>query len=150
MYSTGQANARPFGQFDKGARGLTISRPGADIRLAVQVSEFSLLLKWKASAGERRPALFISHQDVVDAGPESRWTHPPYGGIIEDGFVWGRGALDVKVTMTAMLEAIDHLLSEGYTPILSLFGITLRGWLKEFIIRPVGYQATGTHWTRLI
>ena len=122
---------QPVGQFDEGTRGSTTFRPATDVRPAVQVSEFSLLLKWKASADERRPALFISHQDVVDAGPESRWTHPPYGGIIEDGFVWGRGALDVKVTMTAMLEAIDHLLSEGYTPTLPFFGITIRGLLEE-------------------
>lgn len=80
----------------------------------MQVSKFSLLLKWQGSDTEKRPALFISHQDVVDAGPENRWTHSPFSGAIADGYVWGRGSLDVKVTLTAMLEAVDHLLSQRY------------------------------------
>lgn len=48
------------------------------------------------------------HMDVVDAGDESRWKHPPYSGAIEDGRVWGRGASDTKGTMAIQL----------YTPIL--------------------------------
>ena len=48
------------------------------------------------------------HMDVVDAGDESRWEHPPYSGAVEGGRIWGRGASDTEGTMAIQL----------YTPIL--------------------------------
>lgn len=55
----------------------------------------------------------MAHYDVVPAptGPGlSNWTHPPFGGVIEAGVVWGRGALDFKVGLMQQLEAISYLL----------------------------------------
>ncbi len=51
------------------------------------------------------PLLIAGHTDVVPAGDESRWTHPPFSGALADGFIWGRGAVDMKnmVTMGAMV-----------------------------------------------
>src|SRR6478672_5149882 len=43
--------------------------------------------------GERPPLLLNAHLDVVEADA-SRWKHPPFGGEIHDGCVWGRGAID--------------------------------------------------------
>ncbi|MGH2544287.1 MAG: M20/M25/M40 family metallo-hydrolase, partial [Ardenticatenaceae bacterium] len=48
-----------------------------------------------AGTGEEEPLLLMSHTDVVPAEPE-RWDHPPFGGEIHDGYIWGRGALDMK------------------------------------------------------
>ncbi|RME48413.1 MAG: M20/M25/M40 family metallo-hydrolase [Chloroflexi bacterium] len=45
--------------------------------------------------GSSRPLLLLGHTDVVYADPDE-WTYPPFGGEIHDGFVWGRGALDMK------------------------------------------------------
>jgi acetylornithine deacetylase/succinyl-diaminopimelate desuccinylase-like protein len=45
--------------------------------------------------GSLPPLLLYTHLDVVPAEPE-RWTHPPFAGDVADGFVWGRGALDMK------------------------------------------------------
>lgn len=45
--------------------------------------------------GSKRPVILLSHIDVVPASPES-WSVPPFSGAIRDGFVWGRGALDMK------------------------------------------------------
>src|SRR5512143_2629975 len=45
--------------------------------------------------GALPPLLLYTHLDVVPAEPE-HWTHPPFSGDIADGFVWGRGALDMK------------------------------------------------------
>jgi len=47
--------------------------------------------------GSERPLLFLSHLDVVPAEPE-QWSHPPFEGVEADGFVWGRGAIDSKLT----------------------------------------------------
>jgi carboxypeptidase PM20D1 len=40
--------------------------------------------------------IFLTHIDVVPEGDITQWTHPPYGGVIADGHVWGRGAIDNK------------------------------------------------------
>jgi acetylornithine deacetylase/succinyl-diaminopimelate desuccinylase-like protein len=45
--------------------------------------------------GSLPPLLLYTHLDVVPAEPE-HWTHPPFAGDVADGFVWGRGALDMK------------------------------------------------------
>lgn len=46
--------------------------------------------------GEAPPVMLSSHLDVVDAGDEAEWEHPPYGGVVADGFLHGRGAMDIK------------------------------------------------------
>lgn len=84
-----------------------------------RVSEYSLLYTWKGANSELRPALFAAHMDVVPADPGG-WTHPPFDGVIADGFVWGRGALDDKNSLLAILEASEALLQLGYAPQRSL------------------------------
>lgn len=54
----------------------------------------SLIARLKGS-GKDRPLCLLSHVDVVTAEPP-RWSRPPLSGVIEDGYVWGRGALDMK------------------------------------------------------
>lgn len=46
--------------------------------------------------GEAPSVLLNCHLDVVAAGDESEWEHPPYGGVVADGFLHGRGAMDIK------------------------------------------------------
>jgi len=45
--------------------------------------------------GSGRPLIFLNHMDVVLASPEY-WKVDPFGGVVKDGYVWGRGALDMK------------------------------------------------------
>jgi len=75
------------------------------------ISDYSLLYIWKAEEPAQEPLLFSAHVDVVDAGGE--WEHPPFAGVIDDGYVWGRGALDCKCNVIAMLEAVEMLLNQG-------------------------------------
>ena len=58
--------------------------------------------------------LLMNHQDVVEAPGE--WEHPPFSGEIADGSLWGRGALDDKGPLFAMLQAAEELVSEGFVP----------------------------------
>lgn len=55
----------------------------------------SYLITWRGSNPALKPALFISHVDVVPVSPgtEQDWTHPPFGGAVADGFIWGKPAL---------------------------------------------------------
>ena len=64
------------------------------------------------------PILLLAHQDVVpvEGGTESRWAHPPFAGDIADGFVWGRGAIDFKFGVGGILEAVEGLLAERFSP----------------------------------
>ncbi len=63
--------------------------------------------------GERPPILLDGHLDVVSAEPESEWKHPPFSGKIADGYIWGRGALDMKQTVIANLMALLVLKRSG-------------------------------------
>jgi acetylornithine deacetylase/succinyl-diaminopimelate desuccinylase-like protein len=55
--------------------------------------------------GSERPLLLFGHLDVVPAEPE-HWTHPPFEGVIADGFLWGRGALDMKNIVATQLATM--------------------------------------------
>ncbi len=59
-----------------------------------------------------KPLLINHHIDVVAADP-SQWTHPPFGGVVADGFVWGRGTLDTKNLGVVFLLALESLVKEG-------------------------------------
>ncbi len=56
--------------------------------------------------GSKKPILLLHHMDVVLADPE-RWSCDPFGGEIRDGFVWGRGAIDMKGMGVMQLLALD-------------------------------------------
>lgn len=78
------------------------------------VADYSLLYIWKSDEPIGEPLLLCGHLDVVDATGE--WEYPPFSGTIDDGYVWGRGALDCKCNIVAMLEAIELLITRGFTP----------------------------------
>jgi carboxypeptidase PM20D1 len=82
------------------------------------VAGYSLLYRWQGSDPSLEPILLMSHLDVVpvEPGTESSWTHPPFGGVVAEGYIWGRGALDNKASTTAPLEAIESLLAGGFAP----------------------------------
>lgn len=54
------------------------------------------------------PCLLYSHADVVPA-EAANWSHPPFGGQIQDGFIWGRGALDNKGLGVMFIQALTLL-----------------------------------------
>src|SRR6185312_12708500 len=66
-------------------------------------------------SGEKQPLLLCAHLDVVPAEPES-WTHPPFGGEIHDGYIWGRGAIDMKHMAVMSALVVARLKQEGVTP----------------------------------
>ncbi|CAL8471245.1 g10787 [Coccomyxa elongata] len=59
--------------------------------------------------------------DVVPVTSLAAWTEPPFSGVIKDGYVWGRGAQDVKVTVFALLEAVTALLEQRFAPKRTLY-----------------------------
>lgn len=95
------------------------SFPKAHAALAREpVAAYSLLYTWLGSDPGLPPILLMSHLDVVpiEPGTEKDWTHPPFSGAIAEGYVWGRGAIDDKVGVLGLLEAVETLLAKGFQP----------------------------------
>jgi carboxypeptidase PM20D1 len=88
-----------------------------------RVADYSLLYTWEGSDASLRPILLTAHYDVVPVipGTEELWEHPPFGGEISDGYVWGRGALDDKSAVIAQLEAATLLLDAGFRPARTIY-----------------------------
>lgn len=82
------------------------------------VGGLSLLYTWPGSDPSASPILLTAHHDVVPVNPgsEEDWSHAPFGGEIDGGYVWGRGALDDKSGVITLLEAVTLLLEEGFAP----------------------------------
>lgn len=87
------------------------------------IGNHSLLYTWTGSDTSLAPVMFMGHMDVVpvEPGTEDKWDHPPYSGAIVDGAIWGRGTLDDKLSVFAILEAAEHQLANGFTPKRTLY-----------------------------
>ena len=70
----------------------------------------------RLGAGEEGPTLcYLGHVDTVLADP-SEWSHDPFSGDLADGFLWGRGALDMKSQVAAEIAAAAALARSGWRP----------------------------------
>jgi acetylornithine deacetylase/succinyl-diaminopimelate desuccinylase-like protein len=76
---------------------------GCSVRIVAQEPERPNLIARLPGAGLAPPLLLQGHVDVVPA--KGSWTRPPFGGEIADGYVWGRGALDMKGGVAMLLAA---------------------------------------------
>ena len=78
----------------------------------------TLLLKWQGEASDLNPILLTGHYDVVPvrADADSIWQESPFSGKIDGDYVWGRGALDDKSGVIAILEAVNYLLEKNFSP----------------------------------
>ena len=65
--------------------------------------------------GSASPLLLYGHVDVVTTADQG-WTHPPFEGKLVDGFIWGRGALDMKSGVVMMLSAVIRARTENLIP----------------------------------
>ncbi len=81
----------------------------------------SFLLRWRGE-GLGEPIMLMNHYDVVEAVGE--WKYPPFGGVIAEGRVWGRGTLDNKGGLFCMLSAADELASEGFRPAVDVYFVS--------------------------
>lgn len=90
---------------------------GADIeaQLFAKTPERANLVARLPGRGEAPPFLMYGHMDVVTTEKQP-WQHPPFGGDVVDGYLWGRGALDMKGGIAMMLAAFLRAKAEGFMP----------------------------------
>ncbi len=87
------------------------------------VGGYSLVYTWLGKNPQLDPVMFLAHLDVVPADPVSltEWERPPFSGDVCDGFVWGRGTLDLKNQLIALMELVEALLRQGFQPERTIF-----------------------------
>ncbi|WP_245839087.1 M20/M25/M40 family metallo-hydrolase [Nocardia donostiensis] len=109
---SGEADA----EFARLSAHLERSFPRVHTELDLQLFGYSRLYTWRGTDPSRTSAILLAHQDVVPADDPQSWTHPPFAGIVDDEFVWGRGAIDDKSRVMAILEAVESALADGVRP----------------------------------
>jgi carboxypeptidase PM20D1 len=126
--STGEPAARDEAPWHALHAWLASSYPGVHATLQrEQIAGLTLLYTWTGSDPALAPIVLMAHQDVVPINDATLgdWTHPPFDGVVADGIVWGRGALDNKGGLVGLMEATEALIDSGFTPertIMLLFG----------------------------
>ncbi|KAF1831966.1 carboxypeptidase S, partial [Decorospora gaudefroyi] len=133
---------------------LSKSYPLAHATLQLEkINTHGLLYTWAGTDPRLKPNLLMAHQDVVPV-PDStikQWTHPPFSGHYDGKFVWGRGASDCKNQLMAILNAVEALISAGFTPQRTLilsFGFDEEisggegaGNLSEYLLKKLGHNS---------
>lgn len=83
--------------------------------LSLKIFGHSLLFHWDSGQG-CKPTLLLAHQDVVPVSSPEDWRYPPFSGVNDEGYIWGRGAMDDKVSVMAILEAVEGMLAADQQP----------------------------------
>ncbi|MFG1774279.1 M20/M25/M40 family metallo-hydrolase [Nocardia salmonicida] len=108
-------------EFVRLATHLETSFPRVHAELTLTSFGHSRLYHWKGAEPGAVSAILLAHQDVVPADDAQRWTHPPFAGVVDDEFIWGRGAIDDKSRVLAVLEAVEGALAAGIRPRHTMF-----------------------------
>ena len=104
-----------FSEFDRLQAVIKNSFPSVMAQGQFELIGHAVLITVPGSDPSLLPCLYMSHQDVVPvvAGTEQDWTYDAFSGAVEDGYIWGRGTLDIKEMVFGILEAAEYLLSHG-------------------------------------
>lgn len=84
------------------------------------INSYSLSYHWKGRSKDPslKPILITAHMDVVPVEEDTTddWLYPAFEGAMKEGYVWGRGTLDIKIHLITALEAVERLIKEGFVP----------------------------------
>jgi carboxypeptidase PM20D1 len=112
--------------------------PASDIAMLPLGETVAMLVRLPAAGrAAKKPILFSAHMDVVDARPED-WERDPFKLIEENGTFFGRGTVDNKAGVTAMVSTILGLKAEGFKP------------ARDLVFAFVGDEETSMATTKLI
>ncbi|OCW57956.1 ArgE/DapE family deacylase [Hoeflea olei] len=126
-----EQSAQDFMAEELGARGYAVDRWTIDVDAIAHLPGFSPVIGAYEDAvnvvgthrgsGKGRSLILNGHIDVVPEGPLDMWHSPPFAPRIEDGWMYGRGAGDMKAGLASNLFALDALRHLGYQPASDVF-----------------------------
>lgn len=106
-------------RFDKFHSYLATTFPKLRRQMKVEtVNHYGILATWKGSDKSLKPIVLMAHQDVVPVLKDSwdQWDHPPFLGHFDGEYIYGRGTLDCKGQLIAILALLDKLRQLGFKP----------------------------------
>jgi succinyl-diaminopimelate desuccinylase len=107
---------------DNGCNQVMIDRLAA-LGFTIETMRFGNVNNFWARYGQSGPVLcFAGHTDVVPSGPEEKWSSPPFEPAIRDGYLYGRGAADMKGSLAAMITACEAVIGDSQTSDVELAG----------------------------
>jgi len=80
------------------------------------ISDHTMVFIWRGKNPDLNPILFNAHYDTVPAGDANSWKYPPFSGTVADDRIYGRGTLDMKGMLFALLNASESLIENGFQP----------------------------------
>ncbi|MBV8972332.1 MAG: M20/M25/M40 family metallo-hydrolase, partial [Sphingomonadaceae bacterium] len=86
-----------------------------DVTITPEGDTAYLIATWRGSDATLKPLVISGHMDVVEANPAD-WQRDPFTPVVENGYLYGRGATDMKLDGTTAIAALIELRREGYTP----------------------------------
>jgi len=87
----------------------------SDITITPEGTTAYLIARWPGSDPKLKPLVISGHVDVVEARPAD-WTRDPFTPVVENGYLFGRGATDMKLSGTLAIAALSELRRQGFRP----------------------------------
>lgn len=87
----------------------------ADIQITPVDDTAYLIATWPGSDPTLKPVVFSGHLDVVEADPKD-WERDPFKPVIENGYLFGRGSIDMKTSAALTVSSLIALRKQGYKP----------------------------------
>lgn len=110
----GGDQAVPYAEYLKGVLVAAGYSP-AEITIEPMVGTAFLIARYPGTDPKKKPIVISGHMDVVEAKPED-WTRDPFTPIEENGYVFGRGAVDNKFDVSMMVATLANLKKSGWKP----------------------------------
>ncbi|EJD55092.1 carboxypeptidase S [Auricularia subglabra TFB-10046 SS5] len=83
-----------------------------------KVNKIALVYTWIGTDPSLKPLFLAAHQDVVPVEPNTvgQWKQPPYSGLFDGEWIWGRGSCDDKSGLIGTMIALESLITKGFVP----------------------------------
>ena len=110
---------------DEGCQEL-IAKRLEEVNFTIEHMPFGEVKNLWATYGESGPLfIFLGHTDVVPTGPIEEWSHDPFNPTEKDGFLYGRGAADMKGSVAAFVTSIEDFINENKSEMQGRIGVLL-------------------------
>ena len=110
----GAGNTVAYAEYLKGVL-LAAGYQPSEITIEPMVGTAFMIARYPGTDPKRKPIVISGHMDVVEAKPED-WTRDPFTPVVENGYVFGRGAVDNKFDVSMMVATLANLRKQGWKP----------------------------------